>query len=77
MFSAPGKGASRGFSIFISEGLAFKSVDVCADKKGRYIIVSGFIQIRKYVFVNIYGPNSGQTGLLGGDFNIVLYRIQR
>ena len=71
VFSAPGTGASRWVSTLIAKRLSFKLTQEIADKDGRYIIISGFLQNIKCTLVNVYAPNTGQAEFLS-RLNMIL-----
>ena len=61
VFSSPGTGESRGVRIFLAKNIPFKLSQNIIDKKGRYIIITGFLYNVKWTLINVYAPNTTQA----------------
>ena len=62
--SSHGTTHSAGVITHIGQHLEFKLIDNIIDTNGSYIILNCEVQGNKYVFVNIYAPNTEKLQLL-------------
>lgn len=53
-----------GVSILVKDSIAFQLLSVTSDSKGRFVILRGIINSKKYTILSLYAPNSQQTPFL-------------
>lgn len=75
IFFSPGTNASKGVCILISKKISFIVSDVCKDKEGRWVMVSGELQNSRITLMNLYAPNTAQASFLS-SVNVVLSQFK-
>uniref|UniRef100_A0A671UG87 Uncharacterized protein n=1 Tax=Sparus aurata TaxID=8175 RepID=A0A671UG87_SPAAU len=76
IFSSPGTGESQGVCIFLAKNIPFKLSQNIIDKKGRYIIITGFLYNVKCTLINVYAPNTTQATFITSLGSIITKALQ-
>lgn len=79
---------ARGVAILFRKGVPFQLEYLERDKRGRYVLVRGFLANKPVTMLNVYGPNQDEADffvnlffkincspaelIIGGDFNLVM-----